>query len=111
MFEGSIVALVTPFRNGDVDEKKLVELVDWHVAEGTQGIVPCGTTGESPTLSMKEHGRVIEVVVKAARKRIPVLAGTGSNSTREAVDLTRHAKEVGADAALLVCPYYNRPTQ
>jgi 4-hydroxy-tetrahydrodipicolinate synthase len=106
-----MVALVTPFKNGELDEKKIGELVDWHVSEGTQGIVPCGTTGESPTLSYKEHGRVIEIVVKAARKRIPVLAGTGSNSTKEAVELTRHAKEVGADAALMICPYYNRPTQ
>ena len=111
MFEGSMVALVTPFKNGELDEKKIVELVDWHVSEGTQGIVPCGTTGESPTLSYKEHGRVIEIVVKAARKRIPVLAGTGSNSTTEAIELTHHAKEVGADAALMICPYYNKPTQ
>jgi 4-hydroxy-tetrahydrodipicolinate synthase len=111
MFEGSIVAIVTPFRNGEVDEKKLVELVDWHVAEGTSGIVPCGTTGESPTLSYKEHGRVIEIVVKAARKRVPVIAGTGSNSTREAIEMTHHAREVGVDASLMVCPYYNKPTQ
>jgi 4-hydroxy-tetrahydrodipicolinate synthase len=111
MFDGSIVALVTPFKDGAVDEKKLAELVDWHVAEGTSALVPCGTTGESATLSHKEHGRVIEVVVKAARKRVPVIAGTGSNATAEAVELTRHAKEAGADGALMVCPYYNKPTQ
>jgi 4-hydroxy-tetrahydrodipicolinate synthase len=111
MFEGSIVALVTPFKNGEVDEKKFVELVDWHVSEGTNAVVPCGTTGESPTLSHKEHGRVIELAVKAARKRVPVIAGTGSNSTAEAVELTHHAREVGADGALMVCPYYNKPTQ
>lgn len=111
MFEGSIVALATPFKNGEVDEKKLADLVNWHVSEGTNAIVPCGTTGESPTLSHKEHGRVIEIVVKAANKRVPVIAGTGSNSTREAVDLTHHARDVGADGALMVCPYYNKPTQ
>jgi 4-hydroxy-tetrahydrodipicolinate synthase len=111
MFEGSIVALVTPFKNGEVDAKKLSELIDWHVSEGTSAIVPCGTTGESPTLSPKEHGRVIELAVKAANKRLPVIAGTGSNATREAVELTHHAREAGADGALMVCPYYNKPTQ
>ena len=109
--QGSIVAMVTPFRNGGVDEAKVRELVEWHVASGTDGIVPCGTTGESPTLSHDEHKRVVEIVVDAARGRIPVIAGTGSNSTAEAIDLTSHAKTAGARAALVVNPYYNRPTQ
>lgn len=111
MFHGSIVALITPFRNGAVDEGALGSLVDWHVEQGTHGVVPVGTTGESPTLSHAEHERVVEVVVEAARGRLPVIAGTGSNSTEEAIRLTRHAKEVGADAALVVTPYYNKPTQ
>jgi 4-hydroxy-tetrahydrodipicolinate synthase len=111
MFQGSIVALVTPFRNGHVDEAKIRELVEFHVAHGTDGIVPCGTTGESPTLSHEEHRRVIEIVVETAGRRVAVIAGTGSNSTREAIELTRHAKAVGADGALLVNPYYNKPTQ
>jgi 4-hydroxy-tetrahydrodipicolinate synthase len=111
MFQGSIVALVTPFRNGLVDEAKMRELVEFHAAHGTDGIVPCGTTGESPTLSHEEHRRVIEIVVEAARKRVAVIAGTGSNSTHEAIELTRHAKAVGADGALVVNPYYNKPTQ
>ena len=110
-FQGSIVAMVTPFRNGAVDEAKVRELVEWHVASGTDGIVPCGTTGESPTLTHDEHKRVVEIVVDAARGRIPIIAGTGSNSTAEAIDLTRHAKAAGARAALVVNPYYNRPTQ
>ena len=110
-FQGSIVAMVTPFRNGAVDEAKVRELVEWHVASGTDGIVPCGTTGESPTLTHDEHKRVVEIVVDAARGRIPVIAGTGSNSTAEAIDLTSHAKKAGARAALVVNPYYNRPTQ
>jgi 4-hydroxy-tetrahydrodipicolinate synthase len=110
-FQGSLVALVTPFRNGAVDEPKLRELVEMHVAQGTDAIIPCGTTGESPTLSHDEHRRVVEVVVEAARGRVPVVAGTGSNSTAEAVDLTRHAKHAGAAGALVVNPYYNRPTQ
>jgi 4-hydroxy-tetrahydrodipicolinate synthase len=109
--QGSIVALVTPFRSGLVDEAKLRELVEFHVAQGTDGIVPCGTTGESPTLSHEEHRRVVELVVEQARGRVAVIAGTGSNSTQEAIDLTRHAKSVGADAALVVNPYYNKPTQ
>ena len=95
MFQGSIVALVTPFRNGKVDEAKLRELVDIHAAQGTDGIVPCGTTGESPTLSHDEHKRVVEVVVDAARGRLPIIAGTGSNSTSEAIDLTRPRQEGG----------------
>lgn len=111
MFEGSIVALVTPFKNGKVDEKKLRELVEFHIENGTSAIVPCGTTGESATLSMEEHEEVIEITIDAARKRIPVIGGTGSNSTAEAIRLTKHAEEVGADAALLLAPYYNKPTQ
>jgi 4-hydroxy-tetrahydrodipicolinate synthase len=110
-FQGSIVALVTPFRNGDVDEPKLRELVELHVSQGTDGIVPCGTTGESPTLSHDEHKRVVEIVIDAARGRLPVIAGTGSNSTAEAIDLTSHARKAGATGALVVNPYYNRPTQ
>src|SRR5216683_2500949 len=110
-FQGSIVALVTPFRAGKVDEAKLRELVEWHVASGTDGIVPCGTTGESPTLSHDEHKRVVEIVVETARGRVAVIAGTGSNSTSEAIDLTRHARMAGATAALVVNPYYNKPTQ
>lgn len=111
MFGGSIVALVTPFTNGGVDEEKLRELVEFQIKNGTNGILPCGTTGESPTLSTKEHERVIEVCIEAAQKRIPIIAGTGSNSTSEAVDLTKHAAKVGANAALVVTPYYNKPTQ
>ncbi len=111
MFEGSMVALVTPFKKGKVDDKKLAELVGFHIKNGTSGIVPCGTTGESATLSYEEHERVIEVVIEAANKKIPVIAGTGSNSTAEALILTKHAKKAGADASLQVSPYYNRPTQ
>ncbi len=111
MFQGSIVAMVTPFRNGQVDEAKVRDLVDFHVSHGTDGIVPCGTTGESPTLTHDEHKRVVEAVVEAARGRIQVIAGTGSNSTAEAIDLTAHAKRAGATGALVVNPYYNRPTQ
>src|SRR5262249_53314301 len=111
MFQGSIVALVTPFTDGKVDEAKLKQLVEMHVAGGTDGLVPCGTTGESPTLSHDEHKRVVEIVIGAARGRIPVVAGTGSNSTAEAIDMTRHAARAGAAGALLVSPYYNTPTQ
>jgi 4-hydroxy-tetrahydrodipicolinate synthase len=103
--------MVTPFRDGEVDEATLAELVEFHVANGTDGLVPCGTTGESPTLSHGEHKRVIELVIKAARGRIPVVAGTGSNSTAEAIEMTVHAAKAGADGALLVSPYYNKPTQ
>jgi 4-hydroxy-tetrahydrodipicolinate synthase len=110
-FEGSIVAMVTPFRDGKVDEPKIRELVEFHVKNGTDAIVPCGTTGESPTLSHTEHKRVVEVTIEAAAGRIPVIAGTGSNSTAEAIDLTQHAKKAGADGVLMVCPYYNKPTQ
>jgi len=111
MIKGSIVALVTPFKNGGIDEKGFQAFVDWQIKEGTHGLVPCGTTGESPTLSHDEHDRVIELCVEAAAKRVPVIAGTGSNSTDEAIRLTRHAKKAGADAALVVSPYYNKPTQ
>lgn len=111
MFGGAIVAIVTPFRNGKVDEQALRKLIEEQIAAGTDGIVPCGTTGESTTLSHEEHDRVIEITIDAVRKRVPVIAGTGSNSTAEALRLTRHAWEAGADGALLVCPYYNRPTQ
>jgi 4-hydroxy-tetrahydrodipicolinate synthase len=110
-FSGSFVALVTPFRNGRVDEAKLRELVEMHVTHGTDGIIPCGTTGESPTLSHDEHKRVVEVVIESARKRVHVIAGTGSNSTAEAIDLTKHAERAGASGALVVNPYYNKPTQ
>lgn len=110
-FEGSIVAMVTPFRDGKVDEPKIRELVEFHVKNGTDAIVPCGTTGESPTLSHAEHKRVVEVTIEAAAGRVPVVAGTGSNSTAEAIDLTQHAKKAGADGVLMVCPYYNKPTQ
>lgn len=111
MFCGSIVALVTPFKNGKVDEKKLRDLIESQIKNGTSGIVPCGTTGESATLSFQEHERVIEITVEQVRRRIPVIAGTGSNSTEEAIMLTKHAAKVGADASLQVSPYYNRPTQ
>jgi 4-hydroxy-tetrahydrodipicolinate synthase len=111
IFQGSIVALVTPFKDGRVDEARLRALVDFHVKNGTDAIVPCGTTGESPALSHDEHKRVVELVIQAASGRIAVIAGTGSNSTAEALDLTAHAKKAGADGALLVCPYYNKPTQ
>ena len=110
-FGGSIVALVTPFKNGEIDEPVLRELIEWHVKMGTHGIVPCGTTGESATLSHEEHDRVIEITVDQVKGRIPVIAGTGSNSTKEAIRLTRHAREAGANAALLINPYYNKPTQ
>jgi 4-hydroxy-tetrahydrodipicolinate synthase len=110
MFQGSFTALITPFRDGAVDEKAFQELVDWQIKEGTDGLVPCGTTGESPTLSHDEHKRVVELCIEAARGRVPVIAGTGSNSTDEAIDLTRHAQKAGADAALIVLPYYNKPT-
>ena len=111
MFSGSMVALVTPFRDGKVDWQSLETLVDFHIQNGTHGIVPCGTTGESATLSHQEHDQVIEAVIKAVAKRIPVIAGTGSNSTEEAVRLTRAAENAGADGALMISPYYNRPTQ
>lgn len=112
MFTGAYTALVTPFtKTGQVDEKRLRELVDFQLANGIDGFVPCGTTGESPTLSHEEHNRVIELTVKFVARRCPVMAGTGSNCTDEAIQLTRHAKEVGANASLQVAPYYNKPTQ
>ena len=111
MFRGAMVAIVTPFKNDQVDEKALRELIEFQIANGTDGIVPCGTTGESATLTHEEHDRVIEITIDAVKKRVPVIAGTGSNNTAEALRLTKHACEAGADGALIVCPYYNRPTQ
>jgi len=111
MFKGAIVAIVTPFKNGAIDEQALRELIEFQIESGTDGIVPCGTTGESATLSHEEHDRVIEITIDAAKKRVPVIAGTGSNSTAEALRLTKHAYEAGADGVLVVSPYYNRPTQ
>ena len=111
MFGGSIVALITPFRSGAIDEDALKNLVNWHIEQGTHGLVPVGTTGESPTLSHDEHKHVVDLVIQAANGRLPVIAGAGSNSTAEAIDFTEHAKRAGADAALIVTPYYNKPTQ
>jgi len=111
MFQGSICALITPFRNGEVDDKAFESFVDWQIKQGTNAVVPCGTTGESPTLSHDEHRRVVELCIGVAKGRVPVIAGTGSNSTHEAIELTCHAKKAGADAALIVTPYYNKPTQ
>jgi 4-hydroxy-tetrahydrodipicolinate synthase len=111
MLKGSLVALITPFRDGKVDEKAFQNFVEWQIEQGTEGVVPCGTTGESPTLSHAEHKRVVELCIDVAKGRVPVVAGTGSNSTEEAIDFTRHAKQAGADAALVVTPYYNKPTQ
>jgi len=111
MFSGSITALITPFRDGKVDEKAFQEFVDWQIQEGSNGVVPVGTTGESPTLSHDEHKRVVQLCLEVAKGKVPVIAGAGSNATAEAIDLTRHAKEAGADAALIVTPYYNKPTQ
>lgn len=111
MFRGSLTALITPFTNGGVDEDAFQAFVDWQITEGTQGLIPCGTTGESPTLTHAEHKRVVDLCVAAAAGRAPVIAGTGSNSTAEAIELTKAAKESGADAALVVTPYYNKPTQ
>src|SRR3954449_887445 len=110
-FRGSFTALVTPFKNGSVDEQMFRDQVEWQIAEGTNGLVPVGTTGESPTLSHDEHNRVVEMCVEEANGRVPVIAGAGSNSTREAIDLARHAEKAGADAVLVVTPYYNKPTQ
>lgn len=111
MFKGSITALITPFRNGNLDEAALARFVDWQITEGTHGLVPVGTTGESPTLDYDEHKRVIDITVEAAKKRVPIIAGTGSNSTEEAVELSQYAEKSGADAVLIVTPYYNKPTQ
>lgn len=111
LFQGSITALITPFKDGKVDDKAFQKLVEWQIDQGTHGLVPCGTTGESPTLSHDEHKHVVELCIEAAAGRVPVIAGTGSNSTEEAIELTLHAKDAGADAALVVTPYYNKPTQ
>ncbi len=111
MFQGSLPALITPFRNGKVDEKALVNIIEWQIAQGSNGLVPVGTTGESPTLSHEEHREVIRIVVETVNKRIPVIAGAGSNNTQEALGFVEYATEVGADAALVVTPYYNKPTQ
>ena len=111
MFTGSLVALITPFKKGRVDEKAFQDFVEWQIAEGTNGLVPSGTTGETPTLSHEEHMRGTELCIEATKKRVPVIAGAGANSTAEAIMLSKHAKEAGADAALVVTPYYNKPTQ
>jgi 4-hydroxy-tetrahydrodipicolinate synthase len=111
MFKGSITALITPFRNGKLDEKAFQDLAAWQISEGTSALVPCGTTGESPTLSHDEHHRVVDLCIEAAKGKVPVIAGAGSNSTDEAIDLSRHAKKAGADAVLIVAPYYNKPSQ
>jgi 4-hydroxy-tetrahydrodipicolinate synthase len=111
MFKGSLVALITPFRNGGIDEAAFQELVSWQVGQGTHGLVPCGTTGESPALHDDEHRRVVALCAEAANGKVPVIAGTGTNSTDHTIALTREAKAAGADAALIVCPYYNKPTQ
>ena len=111
MFKGSITALITPLKNGKVDEKAFQDFVEWQINQGTHGLVPCGTTGESPTLTHEEHERVINLSIESANGKVPVIAGTGSNSTDEAISLTKFSKESGADAALVVTPYYNKPTQ
>ena len=111
MFRGSFTALITPFMNGKVEEKAFARFVEWQIAEGSHGLVPVGTTGEAPTLSHEEHQQVVELCIKTARKRVPVIAGAGSNSTDEAIELTRFAKKAGADAALHSTGYYNKPTQ
>ena len=111
MFSGSIVAIITPFKDGKVDEEAYRQLIEFQIENGTSAIVPCGTTGESATLNVEEHARVIDIAVEAVNKRVPVIAGTGGNSTNEAIELTGHAKKVGADATLQVTPYYNKPTQ
>ncbi len=111
MFEGSMIPIITPFKDGKVDEKALSDLIEWHIAEGSHAIVPCGTTGESATLSFEEHARVVKLTVDVVNKRVPVMAGTGANSTDEAIHLTMEARKSGADGSLLVAPYYNKPTQ
>ena len=111
MLRGSITALITPMRNGNVDEKAFASFVDWQIAEGTHGLVPVGTTGESPTVSHEEHRRVVEIAIEVANKRVPVIAGAGSNSTAEAVELAKFAEKAGADAVLSIVPYYNKPNQ
>lgn len=111
MFQGIYTALITPFANGKLDEKAFQSFVEWQITEGVHGLVPCGTTGESPTLSHEEHNRVVDLCIEVAKGRVPVMAGTGSNSTEEAIMMTRHAKDAGANGALIVAPYYNKPTQ
>ena len=111
MFQGSMTALITPFKDGSVDEDAFQSFVDWQIDEGTEAVIPCGTTGESPTLTHAEHMRVTELCIEVVNGRVPVIAGTGSNSTEEAIELTRHAKDAGATAGLVVTPYYNKPTQ
>lgn len=111
IFRGAFVAIVTPFIDGQVDEQGLIDLIEFHIANGTNGIVPCGTTGESATLSHEEHHRVVDLTVKTVNGRVPVVAGSGSNSTAEAINLTRHAKDAGVDGVLMVSPYYNKPSQ
>ncbi|WP_105373340.1 4-hydroxy-tetrahydrodipicolinate synthase [Neorhizobium huautlense] len=111
MFKGSITALVTPFADGKVDEAALCSLIEWQIGEGSSGLVPCGTTGESPTLSHAEHKQVIELTIDVAKGRVPIIAGAGSNSTEEAIDFVHHAQKAGADGLLIVSPYYNKPTQ
>ncbi len=111
MFKGSNVALVTPFKNNKLDEENYIKLINFHLENGTNGLVPAGTTGESPTLDHNEHERVIEICIKEANGKVPIIAGTGSNSTEEAISLTKHAEKAGADGALVVTPYYNKPTQ
>ncbi len=111
MFKGSMPALVTPFKNGQIDEESFIKFVEWQIAEGSNGLVPVGTTGESPTLTHDEHKRIVELCVNTANKRVPVIAGAGSNNTNEAIDLAKHAESVGADAVLTVTPYYNKPDQ
>jgi 4-hydroxy-tetrahydrodipicolinate synthase len=110
-FKGAFVAIVTPFSDGKIDEKELIDLIEFQIAGGTNGIVPCGTTGEAATMSHEEHHRVVELTIKTVNGRVPVVAGTGSNSTAETIELTRHAKEAGADGALVITPYYNKPSQ
>ncbi len=111
MFKGSNVALITPFKDNELDKDAYIKLIHYHLNNGTNGLVPAGTTGESPTLNHKEHQEIIEICIKEAKNKIPVIAGTGSNSTEEAVSLTKHAEKAGADGVLVVTPYYNKPTQ
>ena len=111
MFKGSIVALITPFKNNKIDEERYASLIHYHISNGTKGLVPAGTTGESPTLDHDEHKKVIEIAIKGVKWKIPVIAGTGSNSTSEAIELSKHAENAGANALLIVTPYYNKPTQ
>ena len=111
MFKGSIPALITPFKNEKVDYSSYEKIIEWSISEGSHGFVPCGTTGESPTLSHQEHKKIVEACINTVNKRVPVIAGTGSNNTTEAIEFTQHAEKMGADGALVVTPYYNKPTQ